>query len=208
MSRMLLLTVLLSCLATPALAGQGLVPATLEWGENSVEGDEGLTIEERRKIQQQLKVRRTMMNTHQVLSFVSAGSIIAAEIVGLVNDISLEHGDPKRADLEGSLAMHRVFAGVALTTYLGAGILAWTAPPALRLHDKSVGKGKFDSGTLHVVLSVIHGIAMGTVIATGILQANVLPASPAWEGVVVAHEIAGFTASGVIIAAGITIGTL
>lgn len=210
MSRTLLLTVLLTCLATPALAGQGLVPATLEWGPNSMEASDTaeLSIEERRKIQQQLKIRRTMMDVHQVLSFVSAGSIVATIVFGLVNDIGLEHGEPKRADLEGSLAAHRILAGTAFTSYLGAGIMAWAAPPALRLHNTADGKAKFDSGDLHVLFSVIHGVAMATVLATGILQANVVPASEAWEGIVVAHEVAGFTAAGFVIAAGITIGTL
>jgi len=206
-----LLIALLTSVAGPALAGDvpGLVPATLEWGPNSIEDTEEMTIEERRQIQQRLKVRRTMMNAHQVLSFVSAGSIIATEVIGLVNDISLENGEPKRADLAGSLMAHRVLAGLSIGTYLGAGITAWAAPPALRLHNKAEGKGGFDSGTLHVVMSVIHGIAMATVFTTGFLQANIIPVGQgAWDAIVVVHEVAGFTASGFIIAAGITIGTL
>ena len=66
---------------------------------------------------------------------------------------------------------------------------------------------KVDSGELHKALSVIHGIAMGTVVATGILQANAATGEE-WEALVAAHSVSGFTAAGAIVAAGIVIGTL
>jgi hypothetical protein len=208
MTRLLLLTVLLTCLATPVRAGQGLVPATLEWGPNSIDATEELTIEERRAIQQRLKVRRTMMDIHQVFSFAAAGSIIVTEVVGFINDTAFDTGTPVRSELDGTLALHRILVGVSMTTYLGAGIAAWTAPPALRLHNLEVGKGKLDSGVLHVAFSVVHAVAMATVIATGFLQANVAPIGAGWDFLIVTHKVAGFTAAGFVIAAGITIGTL
>jgi len=169
-----------------------------------------LTIEERRKIQARLKLRRKLVPVHQTLAFVAAGSIVAAEIVGMVNSVALRNGKPRRGGLEPSLATHRVLAGVATTAYFGAGIVAWTMPPALvrksRAIDTSVKRG-VDSGQLHQALSIIHGIAMGTVVATGILQANVATGED-WEALLTAHTIAGFTAAGTVIASGIVIGTL
>ncbi len=206
--RLLAAAVLTLCFAAPAQAGQGLVPATLEWGPEVHSLDEDLSIEERRKIQQQLKLRRTMMDVHQVFAFVTAGSIVATEVVGIINDIALDTGSPKRSEIEGSLIAHRVLAGFSTGTYLTAGILAWTAPPALRLHEQQLPKGKVDSGELHVAFSVVHGIAMATVMATGILQANVTPAGQGWDALIVAHKVAGFTAAGFVVMAGVTIGTL
>ena len=202
-------------LSAPAMAQEAnlRVPVQLEWGEGL--SDEGeLSLEERRKIQERLRIRRKMVDAHQVLSFVSAGSIIATEVVGIVNDVSLDKGIddsgiPLRPNLEPGLVTHRILAGVSIGTYLGAGITAWAMPRALKLNTAKPTRGKLDSGVLHVVLSVIHGVSMATVVATGILQANVAPVSDgAWDALVVTHKISGFTAAGFILAAGITIGTL
>ncbi len=168
-----------------------------------------LSIDEKRKWQKKLELRRTLVDVHQVLSFLAAGFIVASEVVGIVNSQGLEEGLIPRKDLEPSLGVHRVLAGAAIGTYWSAGITAWAMPPALRLNQaQQTTKKKVDSGELHAVLSIIHGIAMGTVIATGILQANVIPASDAWGGVESTHAISAFTAAGSIIAAGIVIGTL
>jgi hypothetical protein len=185
-----------------------------DWHKRShakeVDSTAKLSIEERRKIQARLKLRRKMVPIHQVLSFVAAGSIVAAEIVGMINAVALRTGNPTRGGLEPSLGTHRVLAGIATTTYFGAGIVAWTMPPALarkpRAVDTSVKK-RVDSGKLHEVLSVVHGIAMGTVVATGILQANVATGDD-WEALLTAHTIAGFTAASTVIGSGIAIGTL
>lgn len=168
---------------------------------------DALSIDEKRKWQKKLELRRALVDVHTVLSFVSAGFIIASEVVGIVNSQALEEGLIPRGDLEPSLGLHRVFAGAAIGTYWSAGVTAWTMPPALQLNRAQEPK-KVDSGELHAALSIIHGIAMGTVIATGILQANVIPASEAWGAVESTHAISAFTAAGTIIAAGIVIGTL
>jgi hypothetical protein len=168
-----------------------------------------LSIEERRKIQKRLKVRRKMVPVHQTLAFVAAGSIIAAEVVGMINSVALKTGAPDRDDLGPNLGLHRVLAGVATTAYFGAGIVAWTMPPALATKKPKVDVSvkKVDSGKLHQVLSIIHGIAMGTVVTTGILQANVATGED-WEALVAVHAISGFTAAGTVIASGLVIGTL
>ncbi len=167
-----------------------------------------LSIDERRAIQARLKLRRKMTDVHQVFALTAAGSIVAADIVGLVNSASLNRGEPKRPNLEPPLAVHRVLAATALSSYMAAGITAWTMPPALKLNQAQQSKKKVDSGDLHVAFSVVHGIAMATVITTGILQANVAPAGRGWDALVATHTAAGFTAASFVIAAGITIGTL
>jgi len=169
---------------------------------------EELSIEQRRTIQARLKLRRKMVGIHQVFALTAAASLVAADIVGMGNATSLARGEPNRAKLEPPLAVHRVLAGTALTSYMAAGITAWTMPPALRLNQAQKNKKKLDSGDLHVAFSVVHGIAMATVITTGILQANVVPAGDGWDALVATHAAAGLTAAGFVVAAGFTIGTL
>ena len=172
---------------------------------------DALSVEERRRIQESLKVRRKMVDVHTVLAFAASGLIVATEVFGIINSTFLEQppDDFKRTELEPSLAVHRVLAGSAMTAYWSAGVVAWAMPPALRFNKQGQDKPKgVDSGELHAVLSIIHGIAMGTVIVTGILQANVIPASDGWGAIETTHAIAGFTASGTVLAAAIVIGTL
>jgi hypothetical protein len=172
---------------------------------------ESLSIDEKRKIQRSLEVRRKMVDVHQILAFAAAGLIVGAEVVGIVNSRLLEEPPDgfKRAELDPTLGLHRGLAAGAMTAYWGAGIVAWTMPPALQLNRAGEPKTKkVDSGELHAVLSIIHGIAMGTILATGILQANVIPAGDAWAAVETTHSIAAFTAAGTVIAAAIVIGTL
>jgi hypothetical protein len=180
-------------------------PAEQQSGGGS---SEELSIDERRAIQARLKLRRKMVGFHQVFALTAAVSLVAADVVGLGNATSLARGEPERPRLEPPLAVHRILAATALTSYMAAGITAWTMPPALRLNRASKNKKKVDSGDLHVAFSIVHGIAMATVITTGLLQANVAPAGKGWDALVATHTAAGITAAGFVIAAGITIGTL
>lgn len=195
--------------AALALGGITIPQAPKKKHAEEVPNTAELSIEERRKIQKRLKLRRKLVPVHQTLAFVAAGSIVAAEVIGMINSVALKTGAPDRDELGPNLGLHRVFAGVATTAYLGAGIVAWTMPPALATKKRSVDTSvkKVDSGKLHQVLSIIHGIAMGSVVATGILQANVATGED-WEALVAAHAISGFTAAGTVIASGLVIGTL
>ena len=165
-----------------------------------------MTPEERREIQERLKLRRKLVDVHQVFAFVAASSITAANVFGMVNHIALEHGAPKRSELEPSLALHRVLVGAALGSYLGAGITAWTMPPAYKRAQKAAGKGKVDSGDVHVALSVAHGIGMGLLMVTGALQANAVTGE-AWDALLTTHTVAGFATAGLVFAAAIAIGS-
>jgi hypothetical protein len=174
----------------------------------SQSADEEMSVDERREMQARLKLRRQLLDAHQVLSFVAAGSIIAADVVGMFNHEALDAGAPVRSELEGTLALHRALVATTVGTYFGAGITAWAAPAAYRnAKAEAMSSGKADSGDVHVALSVAHAIGMGTMMATGILMANVAKGED-WDRLLSVHTITGFTTAGLIIAAGIVIGTL
>ena len=169
---------------------------------------EDLSVEERRKIQKQLKIRRKMADVHQVMAFTSAGLILAAEIFGTINFVALEEGDPPYRDLKGSLAVHRVLAGAAVATYWTTGALSWAMPPAyVASSARDTKKKKVDSGDIHAALSVAHGICMGAVMVTGVLMANAAD-NKAWEPLMAAHLTTGYLAAGLVIGSGIVINTL
>jgi len=177
--------------------------------QQSADGSsEELTIEERRAIQARLKLRRKMVGIHQAFALTAAASLVATNVIGMGNAGALSRGNPDRKAIEIPLGVHRALATTALTSYMAAGITAWTMPPALRLNQAQKNKKKVDSGDLHVAFSIVHGIAMATVITTGLLQANVAPAGKGWDALVATHSVAGLTAASFVIAAGITIGTL
>jgi len=174
---------------------------------SAADGD--MTVDERKAMQARLKTRRRLLDIHQALSFVAAGAIIAADVVGMFNHEALDLGAPVRSELEGTLALHRVLVATTVGTYLGAGVTAWAAPAAYRnaqAEAASKAGGKADSGDVHVALSVAHAIGMGTMMATGVIMANVAKGE-AWDSLLTVHTITGFATAGLIIAAGITIGT-
>ena len=215
----LLLAVLLAPL-TPAFAGPA-ENARLAWGGAGVpvgptlpgersldDAAEDLSVEERRAIQDRLKVRRAMVEAHQVLSISTTGLILAAEVFGVVNAVALQQGNPPYRDLKASLAVHRVLVGGALGTYFGSGLLAWTMPRAFRAQvPASSRKKKLDSGDLHVALSVGHGVGMLTMLATGVLMANVAD-NKAWEPLLVTHAAVGFATAAMVVGAAVVINTL
>lgn len=169
-----------------------------------------LSVEERRAIQERLKVRRQLAEVHQVLAFTTSGLIVAAEVFGVINLVSLDKGDPPYRDLKGSLAAHRILAGASLGTYFAAGLTAWAMPPAYKANlaaQPTTGKKKVDSGDVHVALSVAHGIGMATMLATGVLMANVAD-NKAWEPLVATHTAVGFTTAALVFGAAIVINTL
>lgn len=168
--------------------------------------------EEAKRIQESLRLRKKLVPVHQTLAITAAISIVTAEVIGIGNRVALMTGKPenftRNPGLDRALWAHRLAAGTALTTYLGAGLVAWTMP---RAYTRPVslmagGKAKPDSSKVHRALSIGHGIAMGSVFVTGFLQANVLKTEH-WEPVVVAHGISGFTAAALVLTSALVIGT-
>ena len=170
---------------------------------------EDLSVEERKKIQARLKVRRQVVGIHQVLSFSTTGLLLAAEVFGVINFVAIDKGSPVYNQLKPSLGTHRVLVGAALSTYLAAGITAWTMPPAYKanIQRKPGGKKKVDSGKVHVALSVGHGIGMAAMLVSGALMANAAD-NKAWKGLAVYHTAFGITTAALVLSAGIVINTL
>lgn len=167
-----------------------------------------LSVEERKKIQAQLKLRRKLADVHQVLAFTTTGLILAAEVVGAINIAALDKGSPVYGNLKPSLGTHRVLAGAALSTYFAAGFTAWAMPPAYKANiGVKSGKKKVDSGDVHVALSVGHGIGMATMLATGLLMANAAD-NKAWKPLAVTHTTVGFATAAMVLGAAIVINTL
>jgi hypothetical protein len=224
---MLLAALLAAVLAAPALASASEFVAvdtpelrlpelrpTLDWQpvadvpdlrERAVVVDGEVDAATLRQTLDTLYIRRKMLTAHQVLAVTAASTIVATEIVGMINRVALQTGNIRRSELEPLLGLHRGLAATAMGTYWGAGILAWTMPsPSGRREHKGISEWK-DTRDLHIILSIIHNIAMGTVIATGILQANVVSPED-WEPLIVAHNISGFVAAGFVFTAAIVIG--
>lgn len=170
---------------------------------------EDMSIEERKKIQERLKVRRKLVEVHQVLSFATTGLILAAEVFGVVNLVAIDRGSPVYSRLKPSLGSHRVLVGAALSTYFAAGLTAWAMPPAYKANiQKAPGaKTKTDSGKVHVALSVGHGIGMAAMLVSGALMANAAD-NKAWKGLAVYHTAFGITTAALVFSAAIVINTL
>jgi hypothetical protein len=111
-----------------------------------------LTVEQRQK---EMKIRRVMLKTHQVLGFVTLGGMIAQGIVGS----QLYNGKFDLRDTHQALA-----TGINITYSLGA-LTSLFAPPPLVNRDKGV-----TSLRLHKWLALVH---MSGMIATNILANNI-----------------------------------
>ena len=70
---------------------------------------------------------------------------------------------------QGAYTAHRVLQAATQGLYWTAGVFAWAAPPAIR---RAGPRARGDSGHAHVVLSILHAIAMGGLLATGLLQSR------------------------------------
>jgi hypothetical protein len=126
------------------------------------------------KRQQELKVRRTMLVTHQVLGFVTLGGMIAQGFVGA----GLYNGNQK---LKGA---HEALAAGVNFGYFTTASLSLFAPP--KMVDERKG---FSSIKLHKALAIIHFTAM---VATNIL-AGQLNSNPDLRPY---HRAAAYTAFG------------
>ena len=199
------ITVALSTLATSAQASPGLGPPDLQprpfqQQQAGPEQDEAAHLRTLRALQ----TRRGMLQAHQVLAWTSAFTLIGAEVIGMINRTALLTGSIKRSELEPSLAAHRVLAATAMGTYWSAGILAWTMPPPSGTgSDKPIGEHR-TSRDAHIILSIVHMIAMGMVEATGLIMANAAPANH-WEGLSTVRMISGFVTAGFTISAALVI---
>lgn len=152
---------LLMTLQTDSNTKQELLPKKMIitqrifWGQNGLIRKAGwapLTEEGRAK---ELKVRRTMLVSHQVLGFATMAGMIAQGIVGA----KLYSGKGNLRDL------HEGIAGLVNTTYTLTAVMSLTAPPPLLNRDKGI-----TSIRLHKWLALVHMTGM---VATNILAGQI-----------------------------------
>lgn len=153
------------------------------WGEHGLMRNFDsfeLTPDNREK---ELKIRRIMLTTHQILGFATLGGMIAQGIVGA----RLYNGE---TNLKSA---HEMLAGAVNIGYFTTAGLALFAPPKL-LDDRS----GYSSIKLHKALAIIHFTSM---VATNVL-AGFLESNPELKPY---HRAAAYTAFGSFAAAMIVI---
>ena len=122
----------------------------------------------------ELKIRRGMLVTHQVLGFATLAGMVAQGIVGA----KLYSGDYKIKDLHEGLG-----TAVNITYFTTAGLSLFTPPPLISRQVKGLNGIK-----MHKTLAVVHLSAM---IAT-----NLLAESAGDPKIKPLHRAAAFTAFG------------
>ncbi len=103
------------------------------------------------KRQKELKLRRSMLVTHQIMGFVTLGGMVAQGIVGS----KLYNGQQNLKDT------HEALAGLVNVSYFTTASLSLFAPPKM-LNER---KG-YSSIKLHKILAVVH---LSSMIATNVL---------------------------------------
>jgi hypothetical protein len=182
----LLLSIQDTAKKAPLLPAKMIFTQRFLWGEKGllrVTGFSPLNEENREK---ELKIRRGMLVTHQILGYVTLAGMIAQGIVGqqlytVLGNKEYAKGGPGKAlnQLHGEL-------GVAVNfTYFSTAAMALLSPPPL-INRKSK---KLSSIRLHENLAIIHFSAM---VATNIL-ANYARRDPTLRAY---HRDAAYTAFG------------
>jgi hypothetical protein len=167
----------------PLLPDHFLFTQRLLWGQKGLMRNFNyfqLTPENR---ENELKIRRTMLKTHQILGFATMGAMVAQGIVGA----KLYNGD---IGLKGT---HEALAAGVNFGYFTTASLALFAPP--KLLDERKG---YSSIKVHKALAIIH---LSGMIATNIL-AGQLESHPNLRPY---HRAAAFTAFGAFAASMIII---
>jgi cytochrome b561 len=127
------------------------------WGENGLYRKLGwapLTTEHR---EQEMRLRRKMLVTHQALGFVTLAEMVAQGIVG-----AKLYNKQANGQYVGNLKnVHEGLASAVNITYTLTALMALTAPPPLLNRDKGI-----TSIRLHKWLAVAH--------ITGMIATNVL----------------------------------
>ena len=101
----------------PHLEWQPVEAPTQSHGED-VDFD-SLSIDEKRKIQKSLQVRRKMVDVHTVLAFAAAGLLVATEVVGIVNSNLLRRTGDWRANVRSVVLSLCVVVLSGVVLYVG-----------------------------------------------------------------------------------------
>jgi hypothetical protein len=144
------------------------------WGENGLMRTLKIAPLTDQGRETELKIRRGMLVTHQVLGFATLAGMVAQGIVGA----KLYSGDYKIRDLHEGLG-----TAVNITYFTTAGLSLFTPPPLISRQVKGLNGIK-----MHKTLAVVHLSAM---IAT-----NVLADNAGNSKIKPLHRAAAFTAFG------------
>ncbi len=147
--------------------------------------------EEAEQIRRQVRARRGMMQTHQVLSVILLPVAGAAAVMGTINRASIDQG---RSITPGMLSLHRGLAIGTAGLYTSTGLLAIAAPHPLR--DKvgtSGASSNRDSSRVHRTLALIHAMVFAGLMVTGIIDANAPLSGEAYDVLNKVHVAEGWT---------------
>ncbi|NOY51291.1 MAG: hypothetical protein GXO88_12120 [Chlorobi bacterium] len=140
----------------------------------------GLTPEKRKN---ELKVRRTMLKTHQIMGFVTIASMLSQVIVGE----RLYDGETGLKDT------HEFLAGLTNITYITTASLSLFAPPKMIDEPKGYSKLK-----VHRILAIVHISGMiATNILAGLVEDN--PGLRPYHAAAAITTFASFTAAMIVI---------
>ena len=139
--------------APPLLPARMVFTQRLLWGEKGVFRTTGLSPLNMEQRQKELKVRRVMLTTHQVLGYATLAAMVAQGIIGG----KLYNGDDSLYEL------HKTMGDVVNIGYFTTAGMSLFAPPPL-INKKVRG---FSSIKAHKILATVHFSAM---IATNIYK--------------------------------------
>jgi|TARA_B100000767_G_C19534233_1_gene437936 hypothetical protein len=120
---------------------------SLLWGKKGLLRKTGISPLNLENRQKELKIRKTMLTTHQAIGYLTLASMIAQGIIGG----KLYNGD------ESLRSTHNTMGKVVNIGYFtGAGLSLFSPPPLI---NKKKSKG-FDSVKAHKILATVHFSAM------------------------------------------------
>ena len=120
---------------------------SLLWGKKGLFRKTGISPLNLENRQKELKIRKTMLTTHQAIGYLTLASMIAQGIIGG----KLYNGD------ESLRSTHNTMGKVVNIGYFtGAGLSLFSPPPLI---NKKKSKG-FDSIKAHKILATVHFSAM------------------------------------------------
>lgn len=120
---------------------------SLLWGKKGLLRKTGISPLNLENRQKELKIRKTMLTTHQAIGYLTLASMIAQGIIGG----KLYNGD------ESLRSTHNTMGKVVNIGYFtGAGLSLFSPPPLI---NKMKSKG-FDSVKAHKILATVHFSAM------------------------------------------------
>ena len=159
----LLLSIQDTAKKAPLLPSRMIITQRFLWGEHGLLRATGIVPLNDLNREKELKARRAMLVTHQVLGYVTLAGMIAQGIVGqqlynVLGNKTYTKGGPGKSlnSLHGELA-----AGVNITYFTTAAMSLFAPPPLINRKSK-----KISSIRMHEDLAIIHFTAM---VATNVL---------------------------------------